>query len=68
MSLTPPKLGIFLVNSCSGSEMSLKFGINFAQYMAIPRKLLTPLVVVGGLAFLMASTFLGQGKSLVLKT
>ena len=61
MSLTPLKFGIF-VNSRNGSEVSLKFGINLAQYVAIPRKLLTPLVVVGGLAFLMASTSLWSGE------
>ena len=35
--------------------------MNFAQYVAIPKKLLTPLVVVGGRALLIASTLVGSG-------
>ena len=41
----------FFVYFCNGSETSLKFGINLAQYVAIPRKLLTTCVVVGRKAF-----------------
>ena len=40
--------------------MLLKLGMNFPQYVTIPKKLLTPLVVVGGWAFLIASTFFGS--------
>ena len=39
----------------------LNFGTNSASDVAIPRKLRTPLDVVGAGAFLMASTFLGSG-------
>ena len=35
------------VSSRSGCDTSLNFGINFAQYVAIPRKLRTPLADVG---------------------
>ena len=52
----------FLVRLRSGWETSLKFGINLAQYVAMPKKLRTPLMVVGGLAFLISSTFVGSGE------
>jgi hypothetical protein len=38
----------FLVNSRKGSVRSLKLGINFAQYVIIPRKLRTALIEFGG--------------------
>ena len=37
------------------------FGMNLAQYVAIPKKLHTPVAVVGAKASLIASTFLGSG-------
>ena len=36
--------------------------MNLAQYVAIPKKLLTPLAVVGGAALYIASTFFGSGE------
>ena len=51
----------FFVSSLNGADTSLKLGMNLAQYVAIPRKLRTPLDVVGAGAFLMAVTFLGSG-------
>lgn len=51
----------FFVISLRAADTSLKFGINFAQYVAMPRKLRIPLTVVGAGALLIASTFLGSG-------
>ena len=51
----------FLVSSRRGSETSLNLGLNLAQYVAIPRKLQTPLELVGFGASLIAATFLGSG-------
>ena len=42
-------------------DTSLNFGMNFAQYAAMPRKLRTPLAVEGAGASLIASIFLGSG-------
>ena len=60
MSLIPPKLGIsfFVSSHTSSSKISLKFGMKALT----PRKLLTPVIVVGGLAFLIVSTFYGSGE------
>lgn len=49
------------VNSLSGAATALNLGINFTQYIAIPRKLRTPLAVFGAGAFLIALAFLGSG-------
>ena len=50
----------FFVNSLNGADTSLNLGMNFAQYVAMPRKLRTPLAMVGAGAFLIASIFGGS--------
>ena len=42
--------------------MSLKFGINLAQHVAIPKKLLTAFVLVCGRALSIDSTLTGSGE------
>ena len=61
VSLTPLKLGIsfFVSSHTSSSKISLKFGM----WPLFPRKLLTPVIVVDGLAFLIMSTFYGSGET-----
>lgn len=61
-SLHHRKGWFFLVNFRNGSEISLKFGINLAQYMAIPKKLLTACMIVGGSPLSTDSTLTGSGK------
>jgi len=58
----------FLVNTRSGTETSLKFGMNLAQYVAIPKRLHTTLVVVDGKALVIDLTLVGSGKIPSLET
>jgi len=61
MTIFPHKRYFFFVNWHSGFDTSVKFGMNFAQYVAMPRKLLTRLVDIGGKALLIVSILCGSG-------
>ena len=52
-----------MVKSRRGFVTSLNLGINFAQYVAIPRKLRTSLADDGGCASWIALTFSGSGDT-----
>ena len=52
----------FFVSFRSGWEITLKFGMNIAQYVAISRNLLTLLIEAGRLASWIAWTFFGSGE------
>ena len=56
------EVGVFLVNFRRGSLRSLKFGMNFAQYVAMPRKLRMSFTECGKGAFFTASTFAGSAE------
>ena len=51
----------FFVKSLNGCVRSLKLPMNFEQYVASPRKLLTSFALVGGGALWITSTFTGCG-------
>ena len=61
----PLESGVFLseLSQLFGYVTDSKLGMNLAQYVTIPRKLLTSPTDVGGRASCIALTFVGSGET-----